>query len=115
VQERSQHIRVGAIADTPRMPSDPLDCLAEEPVDACAAPRDAALDAEAPFADAEQEARDHVGGAPVLDVNPILCGPEVCPVVLDGLPVYTDLDHLYSAFVLTLVPQVRTFVAQLMA
>jgi peptidoglycan/LPS O-acetylase OafA/YrhL len=101
--------RVGSVVDTPRMPSDPLDCVAEKGVAACAAPAEQARNIGRDYSDAERSVRDELGGVAVLDINPVLCDDQVCPVVLGGTYVYTDLDHLYEPFVLQQVPAVEEF------
>jgi peptidoglycan/LPS O-acetylase OafA/YrhL len=102
-------IPIGSVVDTPRMPSNPLDCVAAKGVEACAAPAAQARDVGKDYSDAERSVRDEVGGVAVLDINPVLCDDQVCPVVLGGTYVYTDLDHLYEPFVLQQVPAVEAF------
>ena len=113
-QARASGIPIGSVVDTPRMPSDPLDCVAEKGIDACAAPSGPALTYGQEYTDAERGAREVVGDVPVLDVNADLCDDQVCPVALQGTYVYTDLDHLYEGYVLTQVPAVERFFDELL-
>jgi len=104
----------GSVVDTPRLPADPLDCIAEKGIDACAVPRGPALDRGKEYTDAERSVRDGLGDVPELDINAVLCDDQVCPMAIDGTYVYTDLDHLYDAFVRTQAPAVGTFLDELL-
>ncbi len=112
---RASGMAFGSVVDTPRMPADPLDCVAERGIDACAVPRDTALGVGQDYSDAERSVREELGRVPVLDINAALCDERVCPVVIDGRYVYTDLDHLHDQFVLTQVPAVRQFFDELLS
>jgi peptidoglycan/LPS O-acetylase OafA/YrhL len=110
---QSRGIAVGTIVDTPRMPSDPLDCIADKGIDACAAPADQALGAGAGYRDGERAVREELGGVAELDVNGVLCDDRTCPVVVGGTYVYVDVDHLYEGFVLSQLGAVDAFVGEL--
>ena len=63
---------------------------------------------------AEREVTDSIGGIPRLDVNDILCPNGTCVVRLNGEFVYSDVEHMYDQFAMTLTPQVVTFLSQMM-
>ena len=47
-------------------------------------------------------------------MNGDICDASNCKVVANGTYVYVDVDHLYRAFVLTEVPEVETFITEVM-
>jgi hypothetical protein len=63
--------------------------------------RDQVLDAA--FAAAEGAAVDAAGGT-YVDLTPYICGESTCPVIVDDLLVYRDVNHLTTAFVSYLAP-----------
>ncbi len=111
---RARGIKVGSVVDTPRNPTNPLDCLARHAADRCTTPRSEALGPLQPVADAMAAARARLGSVPTLDINHDLCDATTCKVVANGAYVYVDRDHLYRGFVLTEVPAVEAFIGQLL-
>jgi peptidoglycan/LPS O-acetylase OafA/YrhL len=97
---RGTGARVAVIAELPRPPQDPPDCVAGslDRLRECAFPR--ADDPEA-FA---RRAASRVGRVDVLDPGPVVCPDGMCrPVIGDAL-VYRDRDHLTGTFARTLAP-----------
>lgn len=110
---RDRGMAVGSIVDTPRNGSDPLDCIAERGPDGCATPRADALTGHE-YTEAEAAVRARRGDIAVLDLTEDLCNSTHCPVVIDGQYVYTDFDHLYAPFTMTLAPRIEELVDQLL-
>ncbi len=93
------------VLDTPRVPDDPVDCLAHRRSPAACAPaRSAALAGIAATRAAEFAALASDGRAAVFDPLPFLCDERSCPVVIDGLLVYRDESHLTARFSRHLAP-----------
>jgi peptidoglycan/LPS O-acetylase OafA/YrhL len=89
---------VVVIADTPRVPFDPAECLSRNAahVLACAVPRDHALDL--PWVEAEPAAA-RAAGAVFVDANAWACSSDPCPMILGHYIVFADTNHLTPAFV----------------
>ncbi|HWL77214.1 SGNH hydrolase domain-containing protein [Microbacterium sp.] len=96
-------IRVLVIADTPRFDAPPAVRLSGAPdrADRCAGDRGAVLDRA--HTAAEGRAAESAGGS-FLDLTDYICGPSECPVIVDDLLVYRDVNHLTGAFVRYLEP-----------
>ena len=95
---------VAVIADTGWYPVEVVPCLLEDPDDPvrCDAPRGPALDrSAAPILAAALEAEPR---ARAFDLTPAVCGPEVCPAVLDGMVVMRDEHHITATFSRWLAP-----------
>ena len=105
---------VGSVYDTPRLPYYALECIAEKGVEACAAPSGPALNYGAALTDAEDRVRKDVGNVPTLDVNDVICDDELCHLVRNGTYVFTDSDHMYPPFLLTLEDRVDTFFGEML-
>jgi peptidoglycan/LPS O-acetylase OafA/YrhL len=110
---RGSGIAVGSVVDTPRIPTSPVDCLAEHPAVRCQVPWRTALGPQHDVAVDQASVRRQIGHVPVLDVNGDLCSATTCRVVANGTDVYVDTDHLYRGFVLTEVPKVEALLTQL--
>ena len=82
------------LQDTPVMPFDPPECLAENPDDPtlCAAPRASAADVEAPTE------------VPVIDLTDAFCSKATCPAVRWGHVIYRDDSHMTARFARALSP-----------
>jgi peptidoglycan/LPS O-acetylase OafA/YrhL len=90
--------RVVVLADTPRIPFDPAECLSRNArhIRACAVPRAEALDLD--WVQAERDAA-LAAGATFVDVNEWACSSDPCPMVLGRYIVFADTNHLTPAFV----------------
>ncbi len=111
----SKGVHIGRIVSTPQLPSDPIDCLATKSDDDCAMPKDASLNPVTPYFQAEKQGADAVDPAiPVLDLTNELCPGDTCPVVIDGVVVYSDEGHLNQDFTMTKVPAVVDFLKQVL-
>jgi peptidoglycan/LPS O-acetylase OafA/YrhL len=95
--------RVVVIADTPRFDAAPSLCISThvEDVQDCAGRRSDVLDADQ--ASAERRAAAAGGGA-FADLTTFVCAVETCPVVVDNLLVYRDVNHLTATYVRHLAP-----------
>ena len=102
-------LRVLVIRDTPLQQTDPTMCVAANKSNPalCATPSSQAIHPD-PLANAAQA--DSTGLVSVLDLNPLLCQNDTCPVVIGGLIVYRNKDHLAPRFVRTLTPEIVTAV-----
>jgi hypothetical protein len=100
---RAAGSEVLVIADTPRFEAPPATCISADVLDTarCDGMRDQVLDAA--FAAAEGAAVDAAGGT-YVDLTPYICGESTCPVIVDDLLVYRDVNHLTTAFVSYLAP-----------
>lgn len=92
------------LSDTPRAPWNIPDCLAthEDSVTECVPDREEAL----PKADLRAaEANAQVAfGATVIDVVPWFCLDTKCPVVVEGVQVFRDRNHMTASYIGTLAP-----------
>jgi peptidoglycan/LPS O-acetylase OafA/YrhL len=98
-------IPVLVLRDTPAMPGNVPDCVAEHPddVDACGAPPAVALEPD-PLAAAA--AADTTGLVSAAEVTDVLCDDALCRPVVGGLIAYFDHGHLTATFARTLAPEV---------
>ncbi|QAY69365.1 acyltransferase family protein [Xylanimonas protaetiae] len=101
----SAGLPVLVLRDTPAMSGNVPDCLALHGSDAqaCAAPRDTAVEPD-PLAAAALA--DASGLVSVLDVNDLLCDAQRCHAVVGGLVTHFDHGHLTASFARTLAPEV---------
>lgn len=94
--------RIAILADTPTAKEDVPACLTrrDRTIETCATPRSFGL--------AAHLARDgrvaELTHATLIDASPWLCGPEVCPAVIDGIIVLRDDHHLTSTMARHLSP-----------
>jgi peptidoglycan/LPS O-acetylase OafA/YrhL len=98
-------IPVLVLRDTPAMPGNVPDCIAEHPVDveACGAPSEVALEPD-PLAAAARA--DTTGLVSVASVEDLMCDAGRCHPVVGGLIAYFDHGHLTATFARTLTPEV---------
>lgn len=91
------------IADTPRLPAQPPTCLSAnvDDVSGCDVARGWAIDDG--VADVERTVAGETGAA-FADLTPFICAEDVCPVIIDDIQVYRDVNHLTSTFVSYLAP-----------
>jgi peptidoglycan/LPS O-acetylase OafA/YrhL len=100
-------IGVVAIKETPITTGvNPPACVAKLGPGAkrCAVPISQALPVDPPTSYAD---RDAGGTVPVIDMNPLICGPTSCPSVVGNVLVYMDTHHLTQAYAQTLTPYLR--------
>jgi hypothetical protein len=87
------------ILDNPRMPFDPLRCLAVGAA-GCDVPQEVALHPVRASRDIEQSAARELG-VTAYDPVPFLCPDSVCKVADGGIPLYRDNNHLTTKAVLS--------------
>ena len=103
----SQGVPVGVVRDNPGVESardNPNFCLADvAPAQAarCAFTRTANVDR---WFDALSAAQARTPGTILIDLVDLMCGDEQCPVVIGGVDVYSDGNHLTRTFARTLAP-----------
>ena len=95
-------IRVMAISRTPVFPDSVPDCIAAPggTPEGCAQPRAAVLGRT----DQLGVAADRVPTATRVDINDLICGPDVCDTVIGNVLVYRDPHHLTATYVRTMAP-----------
>ena len=91
--------KVAVIRDQPRLPFDPIDCVAGnlESLDQCAFSPDRPVD----YAFDARAAR-RVPGVKLIDPMPLLCPQRICPSVVGNVLVYRNTYHLTATFAATL-------------
>lgn len=91
------------IADTPRFDAPPATCASANVLDVtrCAGVRNEVIDGE--MTSVETGAVAEVGGD-FVDLTDYICGASSCPVIVDNLFVYRDVNHLTASFVRYLAP-----------
>jgi peptidoglycan/LPS O-acetylase OafA/YrhL len=102
-QLEARHIAVIAIKESPNMGINVPECMSENPSspEECAVPAAKALKPDLPTAYAAKAAS---GRVPVVDMNPLICGPASCLPVIGNVLVYQDSHHLTSTYALTTAP-----------
>ena len=107
--------RTAIIVDTPYGKRDIPGCLSSHKadVDACAIVRKTAFSGD--LGDAESVAAA-ASGSTVIDLTSRICvGDGACPVVVNGLIVYRDDEHLTATFARSLAPAIGTAILRLLA
>ena len=87
------------------------DCVAAHRSDpqACDVPASRALTARSVWTETDRaRVLNRMKRVDLIDLNPVLCGPEVCPVVIDDVVVYRDNHHLTATAARWLYPYLRT-------
>ncbi len=94
---------VVTMADSPHLPSSPVDCLAAnlERADRCGVARDEAF--EPAILAAQRSVAEERGGA-VVDLADAFCDERMCPAVIGDALVYSDEHHLTATWSLRLAP-----------
>lgn len=92
----AQGAKVIAIADTPRIGIDVPECMSARNASTTHCSRESAPLLARP--DPIVLASRKVPGVQVLDFNRTICGPEVCPPVIDGMLVWRDSHHLTATY-----------------
>ena len=79
------------------------DCLSKNPSSPakCTVPAARAIKRNLPTVFA---ARAAAGSVPLINMNPLICGPVSCPPVIGNVLVYQDSHHLTSTYALTTAP-----------
>lgn len=107
---------VAVVRDNPRMPFNPTLCLSRlgaTPVD-CESTRQEAHSLIAEFSDATDEVIAAEAISSVWSVDDLICDEKTCHAVdPDGMPVYQDQDHLSQMWTQRQIPELVTFLRQL--
>ena len=79
------------------------ECLSKNPSSParCTVPAAKALKPDLPTVYATKAAS---GSVPLIDMNPLICGPVSCLPVIGNVLVYQDSHHLTSTYALTTAP-----------
>ncbi len=107
--------RTAIIVDTPYGKRDIPGCLSshKDDVDACAIARKTAFSGD--LGDVESVAAA-ASGATIIDLTSRICvGDGACPVVINGVILYRDDEHLTATFARSLAPALGTAIAGLLA
>ena len=107
--------RTAIIVDTPYGKRDIPGCLSshKDDVDACAIARKTAFSGD--LGDVESVAAA-ASGATIIDLTSRICvGDGACPVVVNGVILYRDDEHLTATFARSLAPALGTAIAGLLA
>ncbi len=92
-------IAPAVILDSPRMPDDPVACLARERNGpACAVPVSEMRFLGDPVEQAERAVLDRIGNVAVFDPTPQICDQKFCYAMIGSQIVYSDGNHLTRAF-----------------
>jgi len=96
-------ISVVAIKESPDMGLNVPDCLSKNPSSPakCTVPAAKALKPDLPTVYATKAA---AGRVPLINMNPLICGPDSCAPVIGNVLVYQDSHHLTSTYALTTAP-----------
>ncbi|HEX9040194.1 MAG TPA: acyltransferase family protein [Trebonia sp.] len=96
-------ISVVAIKESPDMGLNVPDCVSKNPAvpGKCTVPAAKALKPNLPTVYATKAAS---GRVPLVDMNPLICGPDNCQPVIGNVLVYQDSHHLTSTYALTTAP-----------
>jgi peptidoglycan/LPS O-acetylase OafA/YrhL len=102
-QLQNHGISVVAIKESPDVGINIPDCVAKNPsaMAKCTVPTARALQPDLPTVYAT---RASSGTVPLIDMNPLICGPVSCPPVIGNVLVYQDNHHLTSTYALTTAP-----------
>lgn len=95
-------VPVIALLDNPRYPEAPVTCVATAPAtanDRCALPPD-----EVTVDDGLRRAADADPNTTVVDLSRFYCTDDLCPVVVGGVIVYRDANHLTATYASTVAP-----------
>jgi peptidoglycan/LPS O-acetylase OafA/YrhL len=101
-------ISVIAIKESPNVRVNMPECVTKHPAtpSKCAVPRSAAIKPDLPTVYATKAAAGAVP-VPLIDMNPLICGPDTCPAVVGNVLVYQDSHHLTSTYTLTTAPYLK--------
>ncbi len=107
--------RTAIIVDTPYAKRDIPGCLSshKDDIDACAIVRKTAFTGH--LGDVESVAAG-ASGAAIIDLSSRICvGDGACPVVVNGMILYRDDEHLTATFARSLAPALEAAIADLLA
>jgi hypothetical protein len=113
----SAGVRTILLRDSPRPGFDVPVCLSraayrEHPLDGCHLSRDVAVDSGS-FA-AEQRAARGLSHVSLVDFTDLICDTTDCPVLRDGMVVYSDDNHLTATYARSIAPGMTGRLASLM-
>jgi peptidoglycan/LPS O-acetylase OafA/YrhL len=102
-QLEDHHISVVAIKESPDLGLNVPDCVSKNlsSPGKCSVPAAKALKRDLPTVYATKAAS---GRVPLVNMNPLICGPVNCPPVIGNVLVYQDSHHLTSTYALTTAP-----------
>jgi len=102
-QLQAHGMSVVEIRESPNMRFNVPDCVAKYPSaqDKCSQQASKAIKPDMPSGYAVKAAG---GSVPLIDMNPLICGPATCPAVVGNVLVYQDDHHLTSTYTLTTAP-----------
>ncbi|GAA3653127.1 acyltransferase family protein [Microbacterium marinilacus] len=95
-------IPVLAVLDSPRLPSDTVQCIEFDPAQAdarCGRPIDEVL-----YDDGQAEAVQRDPNATAIDLTDLFCADDVCAPTIGGVVVYRDGHHLTATYAATVAP-----------
>ncbi|MBT2485402.1 MULTISPECIES: acyltransferase family protein [unclassified Microbacterium] len=112
-QLRDAGSEVLLIADSPRLRAAPDSCVSTDVMDAarCDEQREWAIDAELAAVERDVAAETD---AEYVDFTEFICTDATCPVIIDDLFVYRDVNHMTSTFVSYLAPALEPTLASLL-
>ncbi|MEV8250823.1 acyltransferase family protein [Microbacterium sp. NPDC076768] len=112
-QLREAGSEVLVIADSPRFSASPATCASANVMDVtvCDAERGTALDLD--FM-AEERTAAEVAGASYIDLTEFICDTDTCPVIVDDMFVYRDVNHMTTTFVSYLAPALEPTLTSLL-
>jgi peptidoglycan/LPS O-acetylase OafA/YrhL len=101
------------IADTPRFSAAPATCVSANVLDVSVCDGERASVLDAAFTGQEREAAEGAG-AVYADLSDFICDTDTCPVIVDDIFVYRDVNHMTSTFVSYLAPALEPSLASLL-
>ena len=112
----SAGVRVIALRDAPRPEWDVPICLSraeqrKREGTECSTSHSVAADSR--VFDSERRAAEGLQRVSLVDLTDLLCGPETCEAVRDGMIVYRDNSHLTATYVQSLAPRIAARLAPL--
>lgn len=112
-QLREAGSEVLVIADSPRFSAAPATCASANVMDVrvCEAERATALDLE--FMEEERIVAESAG-ATYIDLTEFICDTDTCPIVVDDIFVYRDVNHMTTTFVSYLAPALEPTLTSLL-
>ena len=93
-------IKVLFVRNTPRLPADPVDCLASRTVEACIQPMNGTLEPTTTSTDAVKG----IANVTPVDLTLALCQKSTCAPVRDGVVVWRDTHHITDSYSKSLSP-----------
>ena len=111
---RGLGIPFGAVIDGPSFLENPARCVAKAGAfSPCEPSRSESTRAGQPLRDGVAAAARRVG-APTISALDLLCGPEVCPLEVDQIIVFSDKDHVTGTYARRLAPEFARFLAEVL-